>query len=89
MKFIAIIVVAVGMLPIFSSAQAGPNCTCRFMGKNFQIGQVICIRGKLSQCEMALNNTSWKMLAEVCPEARAPMTPIPLRVAGTQSKAIR
>lgn len=51
-----------------SLAQAGPNCTCRFAGKNFKTGAVMCIRGKLSKCDFVLNNTSWKTIAETCPQ---------------------
>jgi len=49
-------------------AQAGPNCTCRFAGKNFKTGAIMCIRGKLSKCGFVLNNTSWKTIAETCPQ---------------------
>ncbi|MCP5081522.1 MAG: hypothetical protein GY948_07475 [Alphaproteobacteria bacterium] len=53
-----------------STAVAGPNCTCRFQGENFQIGEVACILGQLKQCEMQLNNTSWRTLSEGCPQAQ-------------------
>jgi len=57
----------------FSSAVlAGPNCTCRFAGQNFKTGAVLCIRGKLSRCEFVLNNTSWKTVAETCPQVKGP-----------------
>ena len=52
-----------------SSALAGPKCTCRFQGVNFKIGEVACILGQLKQCEMQLNNTSWRTLSEGCPQA--------------------
>lgn len=51
-----------------SFAQAGPNCTCRYAGQNFKTGAVMCIRGKLSKCDFVLNNTSWKIIAETCPQ---------------------
>jgi hypothetical protein len=35
-------------------------------------GQVVCIKGKLARCGMALNNSSWIFLASSCPEARRP-----------------
>ncbi len=53
---------------------AGPNCTCRFQGENFQIGEVACILGELKQCEMKLNNTSWRTLSEGCPQAQLMQT---------------
>ncbi len=53
---------------LVNSAVAGPNCTCRFAGQNFKTGDVMCIRGKLSRCEFVLNNTSWKTIAQTCPQ---------------------
>jgi hypothetical protein len=51
-------------------ASADPNCTCRANGQSYELGQILCIRGKLAQCQMSLNNTSWQVIAEMCPEAR-------------------
>lgn len=63
------------VLAIFTaSALAGPNCTCRYKGENYQIGEVACILGELKQCEMALNNTSWRTLSEGCPQAQLPQS---------------
>lgn len=53
-----------------TTAVAGPNCTCRYRGENFQIGEVACILGQLKQCEMKLNNTSWRTLSDGCPQAQ-------------------
>ncbi len=53
-------------------AQSKGNCTCRFAGQNYKTGDIMCIRGKLSRCEFVLNNTSWKTVAETCPQASAP-----------------
>ena len=59
------------LITVFSTAAlAGPKCTCRFQGENYQIGEVACILGQLKQCEMALNNTSWRTLSEGCPQAQ-------------------
>ncbi len=60
---------AVLFIACATAATAGPNCTCRYKGENFQIGEVACILGELKQCEMALNNTSWRTLSEGCPQA--------------------
>ncbi len=57
------------MVGTVSAALAGPKCTCRFQGNNYQIGEVACIMGNLQHCEMQLNNTSWKVLTEGCPQA--------------------
>ncbi len=61
-----------------ATAAAGPNCTCRFQGTNFQIGEVACILGKLKRCEMQLNNTSWKTLTDGCPQAALQISRTPL-----------
>ena len=55
-----------------SSVSAGPNCTCRYAGQNYKTGDIMCIRGKLSRCDFVLNNTSWKTIAETCPQVMAP-----------------
>ena len=56
-------------------ASAGPNCQCRLYGEYFDIGTVLCIRGSLRRCEMHLNNTSWKQIGDICPQAN--LTPVP------------
>lgn len=45
------------------------NCTCRFLGKDFLIGESACIRGALATCSTYLNNTSWSITKEPCPIA--------------------
>ena len=58
-------------LPLLAAgAEAGKTCTCRANGKKFEQGQLLCIRGRLSRCEMFLNNPSWKAVAEDCPITR-------------------
>ena len=51
-------------------AAAGPGCKCRSAGQSYDLGAVVCIRGQLARCEMFLNNTSWKIIADSCPETR-------------------
>jgi len=60
------------LLVASTTAFAGPNCTCRFAGQNYKTGDIMCIRGKLSRCDFVLNNTSWKTIAETCPQAMVP-----------------
>jgi hypothetical protein len=52
-------------------ASAGPGCKCRSAGHSYDLGAVVCIRGQLARCEMFLNNTSWKIISDSCPETRA------------------
>lgn len=55
-----------------------PNvpCTCRYRGRDFRLGESICInsgRGlQVARCEMSLNNTSWKFTDTACPLTAAP-----------------
>ena len=49
---------------------ADPDCRCRLYGEYFDIGSIMCIRGSLRRCEMNQNNTSWKKIGDVCPQAR-------------------
>jgi hypothetical protein len=56
-----------------SSAQ-DVNCTCRYQGENFGIGESICLKGsdglKMATCSMVLNNTSWQFSNAPCPLAQ-------------------
>jgi len=62
---------------------AGPNinCTCRYRGKSIKLGETVCMQtpggSRLARCEMALNNTSWKILGGSCPLASAPSARTP------------
>ena len=53
-------------------ATADPNCKCRYYGNRYELGTVMCVMGKLSQCVMNLNNTSWKPISDGCPEVSLP-----------------
>jgi hypothetical protein len=48
----------------------GHNCKCLANKQKYEQGQVACMLGKLARCEMVLNNPSWKILANSCPETR-------------------
>ena len=58
------------------------NCTCRYQGSNYHIGDEICLNSpsgpKMATCDMVLNNTSWSISKTPCPTAR--MTPVPSSV---------
>ncbi len=73
MSIVRLFIATSGLIAIMASASlAGPNCTCRFSGQNYKTGEIACIRGKLSRCEFVLNNTSWKTIAETCPQVSLP-----------------
>jgi len=63
------------VLSLAAPAGAGPECKCRAEGQQYSQGQILCIRGKLQRCEMALNNSSWKVIADICPLADLPRKP--------------
>jgi hypothetical protein len=90
----AIIVVAI---PAAAAAQEGfvtpsqravqplIDCTCRYQGQDFHLGEVICLATssgpRIAQCEMALNNTSWTITDGPCPTATAPQSDVPAHAA--------
>jgi len=52
------------------------DCTCRYRGQDYMVGESVCIRGNLAVCETFLNNTSWSISKTPCPVARVrPATP--------------
>jgi hypothetical protein len=64
------------------SAGLGHNCTCRANGVIYSLGKLVCVRGKLSRCEMNQNVPSWKVVGNICPVAENMETP---RLAANQS----
>jgi hypothetical protein len=67
------IVLALLALAAASNPGEAKDCTCRAGGHDYQLGDVICIRGRLSQCQMNQNNTSWKEIGNECPRAALPV----------------
>ena len=69
-------------------ALAGPagahDCQCRFSGQTYNQGDTVCMRGQVAQCGMYLNNSSWKVVADACPQAASPrprqlaISPVPV-----------
>lgn len=56
-----------------------PDCTCRAQGRDFGMGETICLRtangDRLAVCGMVLNNSSWNVLDTPCTvSALAPST---------------
>ena len=78
---VALIGLVLGLAGSASLASAGPDCKCRANGQRYSQGQILCIRGKLSRCEMFINNPSWKVIADSCPQAsltkKPPGSPLP------------
>ena len=86
MKYLAPGLLALTLLaggPVVAQDQTGAgiklakkNCTCRFMGKKFGLGVMVCIKTpngpRLARCELNLNNTSWKTTSSPCHIAGMP-----------------
>jgi hypothetical protein len=73
----------------FAGDVAHKDCRCRANDKEYSQGAVLCLFGKLARCEMNLNNSTWKIVAQTCPQAkvRYPFSPIALSaVAGGSVK---
>jgi hypothetical protein len=71
MRTIAILLAFSGAATAFAK-DAHKDCKCLANKQQYEQGQTACIRGKLARCEMVLNNPSWTLIAETCPETRLP-----------------
>jgi hypothetical protein len=49
---------------------ASADCTCRFQGRNYDVGQNVCMGtpsgARIATCGMVLNNTSWQFSETPC-----------------------
>lgn len=54
-----------------------PECTCRAMGRDFRMGEIVCLRTaqgeRLAICGMVLNNSSWHMSETPCALSERPV----------------
>ena len=64
------------LLAASAPAVAGSDCQCRANGVRYDLGHIMCIMGKLSQCQMNQNVSAWKTIAPDCPEVEL-LTPRP------------
>jgi ribonuclease I len=60
-----------------ASSAGAHDCQCRFAGQKYDQGTTVCMRGKVAECGMFLNNSSWNVVAETCPQVRAPQVQQP------------
>ena len=55
------------------------DCRCQSRQGWHPVGSVVCLevggRTRLAECVRVLNNTSWRMIGEGCPTARATLRP--------------
>jgi hypothetical protein len=62
----AVMIVALDARP----SVADPDCTCRARGRDFTLGQSVCLAtpkgARIATCAMVLNNTSWQFTETPC-----------------------
>ena len=81
----AILAACMAAVAVASTAGAH-DCQCRFFGQSYNQGESVCMRGKIAQCAMYLNNSSWKVVAEPCPVA---LSSEPRHLANATSPTVR
>lgn len=66
------------LLQALDFAAAEENCTCRALGREFEVGQTACLltpKGhRIATCGTVLNNTAWLFSDAPCVSSRAPST---------------
>jgi len=66
------IAVAVALTAVLDArpSVADPDCTCRAQGRDFTLGQSVCLAtptgARIATCAMVLNNTSWQFTEMPC-----------------------
>jgi hypothetical protein len=60
---------------VAASSAGAHDCQCRYAGQKYDQGATVCMRGKVAECGMHLNNSSWNVVAGACPQVRAPRAP--------------
>jgi hypothetical protein len=74
---------------------ADPDCTCRAQGRDFTLGQSVCLAtpkgARIATCAMVLNNTSWQFTETPCVVSRLPPAKPPHHAyrAGVQTRHTR
>ena len=60
-------------LTLLSTPANAIDCTCRYLGSDYELGEKICLSGpsgpRVATCSMVLNNTSWNFTEAPCPFA--------------------
>lgn len=84
----AVMIVALDARP----SAADPDCTCRARGRDFTLGQSVCLAtpkgARIATCAMVLNNTSWQFTETPCVVSHLSPAGPPLRAcrAGVQTR---
>lgn len=72
-RVLSALVIAAAAIAWIAPARA--DCTCRALGRMFELGQSVCLKTpqgpRMATCGMVLNNTAWEMSDTPCPAASA------------------
>lgn len=90
----AALAAVVGLAALAWAAPAAADCTCRYQGAVYELGQCVCMRiGGTTQracCGKVLNNTSWSFGGRSCDlvenKAAPRATPAPWSIAERSAK---
>jgi len=63
-----------------TEAAAGPECSCRYKGRDVPVGGQVCLNTpqgmRVATCGFELNNTSWKFSKRSCGQVAGRASPI-------------
>ena len=63
-----------------TEAAAGPECSCRYKGRDVPVGGQVCLKTpqgmRIATCGFELNNTSWKFSGRSCGQVAGRTAPI-------------
>lgn len=78
---VPLLAILLGLAGLVVPAGAGEGCTCRANNHAYEQGQIVCIRGRLAQCQMNQNVPSWSIISDACPQVLR-MTPLGVPASG-------
>jgi hypothetical protein len=90
----AALAAVIGLAAMAWAASATAECTCRYRGTFYELGQCVCMRvggtTRRACCDKVLNNTSWSFGGRSCDlvenNAKPRATPAPWSIAGRAAK---
>ena len=67
----ALLITALALMALYTApAFAASECTCRFFGHSYKVGEQVCLKTpkglRVANCGLELNNTSWKISDRAC-----------------------
>jgi hypothetical protein len=80
----SVVLMILPLLAVVPTA-ASADCTCRFQGRDYDLGQNVCMGtpkgARMATCGMVLNNTSWQFSETPCVVSAAPPAQPPAKAA--------